>query len=65
LSSARDKTDADMARRGTSLPLLQRPHHAALPARLRQILCGALHQAAAGIGDNELHAIEPTINQVA
>ena len=40
-------------------------NHAALPARLRQILCGALHQAAAGIGNDELHAIEPTIDQVA
>ena len=40
-------------------------NHAALPARLRQILCGAFHQAAAGIGDDELHAIEPTIDQVA
>ena len=39
-------------------------HHAALPAGLREVFRGALHEAAAGIGDNEPHAFEAAIDQV-
>ena len=33
-------------------------HHAALPARFGQVLGGALHQTAAGIRNDQLHALE-------
>ena len=33
-------------------------NHAALPTRLRQVLRGALHEPAAGVGDDQLHALE-------
>ena len=39
-------------------------HHAALPARLGQVLSGALHKAAAGIGNDQLDALEAAIDQV-
>ena len=38
---------------------------AALPPASGKILCGAFHQTAVGIGDDELHAIEAAIDQVA
>ena len=40
-------------------------NRAALPSCFGQILGGAFDQAAAGIGDDELYAIEPTIDEVA
>ena len=39
-------------------------HHAALPSRLWQVLSRALHQAAAGIRNDQLHAREAAIDQV-
>ena len=33
-------------------------NHAALPSRLGQVLCGAFGQAAAGIGNDQLHKAE-------
>ena len=40
-------------------------NHAALPPSVGQIFRGALHQTSAGIGDDELHAVEAAIDQVA
>ena len=40
-------------------------NHAALPLCVWQILSSALHQAAAGIRDDEPHALEAAIDQVA
>jgi hypothetical protein len=37
-------------------------HHAALPSRLGQMLRGALRQAASGIGNDQLHALEAAID---
>jgi hypothetical protein len=39
-------------------------HHAALPARFGQVLGGALRQAAAGIRNDQLHALETALDQV-
>jgi hypothetical protein len=40
-------------------------YDAALPPGCRQVLGGALDETAAGIGDDELHALEPTVDEVA
>ena len=40
-------------------------NHAALPSRLGQVLRRAFRQAAAGIGNDQLHPFEATIDQVA
>jgi hypothetical protein len=45
-------------------PNLVEMHHAALPSRLGQMLRGALRQAAAGIGNDQLHPLEAAIDQV-
>ena len=39
-------------------------HHAALPSRLGQMLRGALRQAAAGIGNDQLHPLEAAIDEL-
>ena len=39
-------------------------HHAALPASLGEIIRDALDEPAAGVGDDELHALQAAIDQV-
>src|SRR3954453_18017971 len=39
-------------------------HHAALPASLGEIVPDALDQPAAGVGNDQLHALEAAIDQV-
>ena len=56
---------ADPGRRHVAEDVPIKMNHAALPPRVGQILGGALHQAAAGIGDDELHTIEAAIDEVA
>ena len=53
---------ADPGRRHVAEDVPIKMNHAALPPRVGQILGGALHQAAAGIGDDELHTIEAAID---
>src|SRR5580700_11721739 len=40
-------------------------NHAALPLSVGQILRGTFHQASAGVGDDELHAVEAAVDEVA
>ena len=40
-------------------------NHAALPLSVGQIFRGTLHQASAGVGDDELHAVEAAVDEVA
>src|ERR1700729_589588 len=40
-------------------------NHAALPPSVGQILRGTLHQASAGVGDDQLHAVEAAVDEVA
>src|SRR6476620_3192310 len=40
-------------------------NHAALPLSVGQILRGTLHQASAGVGDDQLHAVEAAVDEVA
>ena len=56
---------ADLGGRHMAEDVPIKMNHAALPASVWQILCGAFHQTAAGIGDDELHAVEAAIDQVA
>ena len=55
---------ADLGRRHVAEDVPIKMHHAALPASVGQVLGGALHQAAAGIGNDQLHALEAAIDQV-
>src|SRR5271163_690023 len=56
---------ADLAGRHMAEDVPIKMNHAALPPSVRQILRGTFHQTAAGIGDDELHAHEAAIDQVA
>jgi len=40
-------------------------NHAALPLSIRQIFRSTLHQASAGVGDDELHAGKAAVDEVA
>jgi hypothetical protein len=40
-------------------------HHAALVARLRQEIGDALDKASAGVGNDQLHAFEAAVDQMA
>ena len=55
---------ANLGRRHVAEDIPVEMHHAALPAGVGQILRGTLNQAAAGIGNDELHALEAAIDQV-
>src|SRR3984957_2607145 len=55
---------ADLGRRHVAEDIPVEMHHAALPSRLWQVLSRALHQAAAGIRNDQLHAREAAIDQV-
>ena len=55
---------ADLGRRYVAEDIPVEMHHAALPSRLWQVLSRALHQAAAGIRNDQLHAREAAIDQV-
>ena len=53
---------ADLGRRHVAEDVPIKMHHAALPSRLGQVLGRALHEAAAGIGNDQSHARETTID---
>jgi hypothetical protein len=53
---------ADLGRRHVAEDIPVEMHHAALPSRLWQVLSRALHQAAAGIRNDQLHAREAAID---
>jgi hypothetical protein len=55
---------ADLGRRHVAEDIPVEMHHAALRSRLWQVLSRALHQAAAGIRNDQLHAREAAIDQV-
>ena len=55
---------ADPGRRHVAEDIPVEMHHAALPARLGQVFRGALHEAAAGIGNDQPDALEAAIDQV-
>ena len=55
---------ADLCRWHMAEDVSIKMHHAALPLGFRQVLRGTLHQAAAGIRDDQLHALEATIDQL-
>jgi hypothetical protein len=45
--------------------VLIKMNHAALPLSVGQIFRGTLHQASAGVGDDELYAVEAAVDEVA
>ena len=53
---------ADLGRRHVAEDIPVEMHHAALPSRLWQVLSRALHQAAAGIRNDQLHVREAAID---
>ena len=55
---------ADLGRRHVAEDIPVEMHHAALPSRLWQVLGRALHQATAGIRNDQPHALEAAIDQV-
>ena len=55
---------ADLGRRHVAEDIPVEMHHAALPSRLWQVLSRALHQAAAGIRNDQPHALEAAIDEV-
>ena len=56
---------SDFRRRNVAEDVAVEMHHAALPKGIEQILCSALDQPAAGIGDDQLDALETTLDQMA
>ena len=56
---------ANPGRRGVAEDVAVKMYHAALVARLRQEIRDALDKAPAGVGNNQLDALEAAVDQMA
>ena len=56
---------ADPGRRHVAEDVAVEMHHAALVARFRQEIRDALDKASAGVGNDQLHALEAAVDQMA